>query len=252
MYHSISRGSGPTCIAPDTFDAQLAALREHGYSVVSLGHLHDWRAGRRELPQRCAAITFDDAFADFATEAAPLLSRHGFSATVFVPTSWVDKPAGWAGAGYSAQPLLSWGAIRDLAADGTEFGSHSCSHTDLTTLTPEGLATELSESKQLLEDRLGSGCDTFAAPYGRTNLKVRQAVSERYRLAVGVELASAHRNCDIFDIPRLEMHYFRDPRRWGAFLDGRAGAYFAARQFARSARGGIEAFRRRFAGEHAR
>ena len=36
MYHSISEGAGPTCIAPRTFREQMAALEECGYRAVAL------------------------------------------------------------------------------------------------------------------------------------------------------------------------------------------------------------------------
>lgn len=238
MYHSISRNPGPTCISPETFEAQLDALVAHGYRVVSLRQVAAWRRDRQTLPPRVAALTFDDAFSDFESEAAPRLLRRKFGATVFVPTSWVDKEAGWGGAGYGAQRLMSWRAIRELSSEGVEFGSHTCSHSDLRSLAPDIIAHELKASRETLEQNLNCPVYAFAAPYGRTNAKVRQAIANHYDLAVGVRLALANRSSDLFDIPRLEMHYFRDPRRWSEFLGGKAKAqvYFAARQAARSAR----------------
>ena len=37
-------------------------------------------------PEKLVVITFDDGFEDFYTEAFPILSTHGFTATVFLPT----------------------------------------------------------------------------------------------------------------------------------------------------------------------
>ncbi len=77
MYHSISPEPGPTCISSNTFEMQISALGYCGYQVVTLADLVEWRAGRLNLPDRCAVITFDDAFADFFVSAAPVLSAHG-------------------------------------------------------------------------------------------------------------------------------------------------------------------------------
>lgn len=238
MYHSISRQAGPTCISPETFLAQLEALAAQNYTIVSLGQVADWLSGRQTLPARAAVLTFDDAFSDFESEAAPRLVERNFGATVFVPTSWVDRRPGWGGAGANAQSLMSWQAIRELSSVGIEFGSHSCSHHDLRSLGPEALAYELKASRDVLEQNLNRPVKAFAAPYGRTNRQVREAIAQHYGLAVGVRLALADRASDCFDIPRIEMHYFRDPHRWSQFLSGNstAKAYFAGRQAARLAR----------------
>jgi len=47
------------------------------------------------LPSRAAAITFDDGYADNATEALPLLQKHGMTATFFVATSFLDGGRMW-------------------------------------------------------------------------------------------------------------------------------------------------------------
>ncbi|MDO9235791.1 MAG: polysaccharide deacetylase family protein [Aquabacterium sp.] len=51
------------------------------------------RAGT--LPARAAAITFDDGYADNATNALPILKRHGMSATFFVATSFLNGGRMW-------------------------------------------------------------------------------------------------------------------------------------------------------------
>jgi peptidoglycan/xylan/chitin deacetylase (PgdA/CDA1 family) len=48
-----------------------------------------------ELPARAAAITFDDGYADNRTIALPILQRHGFSATFFVATGYLDGGRMW-------------------------------------------------------------------------------------------------------------------------------------------------------------
>ena len=48
------------------------------------------RVDDRPLPDRAVLVTFDDAYADFATWAWPALRRHRVPATMFVPTAYPD------------------------------------------------------------------------------------------------------------------------------------------------------------------
>lgn len=53
------------------------------------------RLGAGTLPARAAAITFDDGYADNATNALPVLQRHGMAATFFIATSFLDGGRMW-------------------------------------------------------------------------------------------------------------------------------------------------------------
>lgn len=47
------------------------------------------------LPERAAAITFDDGYADNRTVALPILKKHGLSATFFIATGFLDGGRMW-------------------------------------------------------------------------------------------------------------------------------------------------------------
>jgi peptidoglycan/xylan/chitin deacetylase (PgdA/CDA1 family) len=83
---------GLVSATPDEFDAQLGLVAAQS-NVVSLAELIEVREGRADLPPRAVLLTFDDAYADFADVAWPLLRRHGLPATLFVPTAYPDAPA---------------------------------------------------------------------------------------------------------------------------------------------------------------
>ena len=50
---------------------------------------------RGRLPAAAACITFDDGYADNVTRAAPILLRHGATATVFVSTAYIGGARMW-------------------------------------------------------------------------------------------------------------------------------------------------------------
>jgi peptidoglycan/xylan/chitin deacetylase (PgdA/CDA1 family) len=48
-----------------------------------------------QLPERAAAITFDDGYADNLIHATPILKRHGLHATFFIATGFLDGGIMW-------------------------------------------------------------------------------------------------------------------------------------------------------------
>jgi polysaccharide deacetylase len=52
---------------------------------------------------------------------------------------------------------------------GNVIGSHGKSHLPLFEIDPQSAAHEVSESKKLIEQRLGRACEHFASPWGHVN-----------------------------------------------------------------------------------
>ncbi len=235
-YHSISDAGGPTSIPPAVFAMQMDALAEAGYRSQTLSEFVLWHEGQGDAgEERRVLITFDDAFADFADVAVPVLQHHGFSALVFVPTRRLGHPEAWDGANQPARPLMDWETVRRLADEGMEFGGHSRTHADLTLLDPAAREDEVAGCAADLSEQLGKPVEGFAAPYGRVSPAVLEVIRQHYRVAFGTRLAIVRRDDDSADLPRIEMHYFRDRRIWSGFLEGRRG-YFRMRQGLRSLR----------------
>lgn len=76
---------------PSSFEAQLRWLRRR-HAVVSLADVLAAVDRRKGLPRRAVLITFDDAYADLADHAIPILRTLGLPATVFVPTAFPNHP----------------------------------------------------------------------------------------------------------------------------------------------------------------
>ncbi len=227
-YHSVSDADGPTSISPATFAMQMEMLATCGYGSASLDDFLGWHKGAAPLGRR-VLITFDDGFRDFVDTALPIMEHHGFGALMFVPTRALGAPESWAGANCPARPLMRAEELAALTTRGVEFGAHSRTHAHLPSLDPAEREDEIAGSAQDLAALLGKPTLSFAAPYGAVDAETVNAIGRHYAIAFGTRFATARIGRDRHDVPRIDMHYFRNPRRWLGFLEGRRG-YFHARQ----------------------
>lgn len=227
-YHSISDAPGPTNIAPATFAMQMEMIARCGYTSARVGEFLAWHEGRGDMARKLL-ITFDDAFADFAETAVPILQRHGLTALMFVPTRKLGGVEDWYTHPPTNRPLMNRAQIEALATQGMEFGAHGRTHVPLPSVSGQARTDEIAGSGADLAEWLGAHPCSFAAPYGAVDADVICEIGDHYALAFGTRFAEARRSDDRHDIPRLDMHYFRVERDWRNFLEG-GRLYFRARQ----------------------
>ena len=120
MYHSIA-DDGPAKLAPyrvstDAFRRQMLFLREHGYNSISLTEWAFSIATKRFIPGHPVVITFDDGYADFVSNAWPILAETGLRATVFVVTGKVGGVADWDKTGERRADPVGLGSTAPAAA----------------------------------------------------------------------------------------------------------------------------------------
>ena len=166
----VSLEARPYWLSPTEFRSQLAHIREKGFQVVLMGDLKDRVVDPvSKLP--AVVLTFDDGLVSDYEIAFPLLAEFDQRAVFFLNTATIGK------AGY-----LEWSKIAEMQRNGMSFQSHSHRHVDLTVLPNLTLEAELTESKQRLEDRLGSRVDFLAAPHGVLDRRVvHRALAVGYR-----------------------------------------------------------------------
>lgn len=172
-------------IPPERLRAQVRALREAGFELVTVSELAR-RTTSGTPPPGLVALTFDDAFLNLLE---PLLSLAGEGAptTVYVTTDWI----GGRSPGIPDQErgrILDREELRSLAEAGVEIGAHTLSHPDLTTLPFSDSVRELRESGQVLESIIGRPVTTAAYPFGRfTEESLRAAREAGFEVALAVE-----------------------------------------------------------------
>ncbi len=235
MFHSISDGEGPVCIPPAVFREQLCVLAGCGFRGVPLRDYVAWRRGELELHQPFAVLTFDDGYQDFAAVAFPELQARGWSSTVFLPGGKIGQTSDWPDARHRAC-LMEWRTVADLAKSGVEFGAHGMTHTDLTRLPVDSTDFEILDSRRTIEDHTAVRVVSFAPPYGRSNGRLRNQIARHYLASAGTTLGRATSESDPFDLPRIEMWYFRDIKRWRYYVERGSSGYYSVRRLMRLAR----------------
>ena len=165
------------------FARQMALLRHLGYRVLDLDQVLVCLRGEAPTPERAVSLTFDDAYANFAEYALPVLQRNGFPATVYAISGWLGRPMAWSAAepGRPIPVLMSGARLREMRAAGVTIGSHSVRHVKLAEVLAEAQWRELADSKAALEDLLGEPVRHLCYPFGSFDLgAVRAAAKAGY------------------------------------------------------------------------
>ena len=178
-----------TEITPAAFEAQMKQLKDRGITVISMQDLLAWKRGEKNIPPRCAVITFDDGYKSQYEVAWPIMKKFGYPFTMFIYTEGV------AGGSLGGGQAITWEQLTDMRDNGVDIEAHTATHQDLreghaitlvgagvkrtrTRLTgpqyEQWVRNEVVGSKELLEQRLGIKVNCFAVPFGSYNEHVKE------------------------------------------------------------------------------
>ena len=188
LYHHIGPSRPRTfpewTVSAERFESHVRWLSRRGHTGICPSDWMRWLREGKGLPRKPVLLTFDDGFADLAEYALPVLRRYGFGAGVFIVTGQVGGTNAWDEArGSGTHRILTCEQIRYWATQQIEFGAHTRTHADLTTLSPPELSAEVTGSAKDLEYILGVRPRTFAYPYGLYNHVVEECVRESFDMA---------------------------------------------------------------------
>jgi peptidoglycan/xylan/chitin deacetylase (PgdA/CDA1 family) len=230
MYHSISDDAEDNvqpyyrlATHPKRFAEQMQWISKSGYSGVSLEEaLAALESGKRNS-RRLVAITFDDGFRNFYTEAWPALRRHGFTATMYLPTAFISSER----ASFLGRECLTWNEVRELRASGIRFGSHTVNHPKLHEASWNVIRGEVAGSKNTIERQLSEEICGFSYPYAfpQEDRHFTRAFTgilreEGYKNCVTTVVGRARAGDDSFRLKRLPANSCDDEALFTAKLSG--------------------------------
>ena len=205
QYHQISDETpGVTSVSPELFQQHLDFLLRNDHVVMPLEEVITALKIGIEMPEKCVALTIDDAYVSAFTEAYPWVVRYEYPLTVFVSSEAVDR---------GLETHLSWEQMREMQRHGISFQNHSHSHDHLIRrLEDEEVddweqrtAADVQTAQNRIRDELGIAPTLFAYPYGEYNEALKKAVGSMGLIGFGQQPGPLWRQADFTALPRFQM-----------------------------------------------
>lgn len=172
MYHSILKNpaaAGKYVVSPQTLEADLTYLKEHGYTSIQSSDLVAYVREGKPLPEKPVIITFDDGHANNLLYALPILEKLDMRGVICIVGKYSED--------YSTSEdhnpnyaYLSWEEIRTLLESGRfEIANHS--------YDMHGQGVRKGTMKKLGED-----LDTYNAKLKEDLLKTQSLLQENCKI----------------------------------------------------------------------
>lgn len=208
-------------VLPEVFERQIAALSEFA-EIVPLPELPERLIKPAAKPLVC--LTFDDGYANFFSDALPVLKRYNAPATLCVVTGIIGStdPAPfdkWAVVNSDrvtsgAWRPLNWDELEKCVASGlVTIGAHSHRHLRANESAPDQIWEEVFRSSEILRSRFGApNVNVYAYPYGNSYMghvptEYESAVRKAgFKMALTTDFGHVAERHNPFRLPRVEAH----------------------------------------------
>jgi len=191
----------------NTFLHQLRWLKRLGVRIIPLSDLQAWLEGKKNIPNRSAVLTFDDALVCIAEHVFSYLEQQSIPITIFVIAGLIGRSSNFSSRPSAAgRRHLDSGQLKRMLDTGlVEIGAHGYHHLNFTRIGEEELWQELHGAKSLLEKSFEIEVPYLAYPWGDTTETVTQLAKKAgYRLAFTTRKQKlAATDVDRFRLPRV-------------------------------------------------
>lgn len=203
QYHHVSDTTPKaTSVTPELFRLHMEYLEEQKFDIVPLPELVKKLKRGEALPDKTAAITFDDAYDSVYEVAFPMLKRRDWPFTVFVNTRPLDQGVG----GFS-----TWEELREMADHGASIANHTTRHNHLQRLQKgealkdwrARITHEVEKAEQRIKEETGQHHKILAYPYGEYNNRVKDLLEELGYVAFGQQSGPLASYSDLLALPRF-------------------------------------------------
>lgn len=204
LYHNVNpTASNSMTITPQKFEANLKLLKDNGFTFIPLKEAVEYLQGKRAtLPPKPVVLTVDDGWESVYTYMYPVIKKLNIPVTLFIYPESISR-----------KNFLSWNQLTELKNTGLfDIQSHTYSHPNfkiakkkLSSAAYERFVQkELSSSKKILEDKMGTKVTLLAWPFGIYNEYLEnQAAKTGYTMAFTIGYHTANRSFKPMEQPRF-------------------------------------------------
>ncbi|GHV16250.1 hypothetical protein FACS189425_00180 [Clostridia bacterium] len=180
MYHLISTPpKSPNSylfVDTNTFDWQMSFVKWHNFTPLFPEEINTSDNHINPI-----LITFDDGYEDNYTNAFPIIKKYSIKVTIFLVAGKIDQP-----------DYLTRTQIREMSDSGmVRFGSHTCTHTDLATLSHQNIEKEFEISNDIIYNTTNVPVRAVSYPYGKVSQGTFDIAANYYNVGFMVAHGSA-------------------------------------------------------------
>lgn len=174
-------GGGVVELGPAGFESQMTWFHENHVHAVTGEELRQWLNGELDLPARSVILTFD--LGDRSSQVSVPRVLDVFRKYQMFGLFTIYHPPSHYGLDAGTSPYCPddrcWEAFRIAYNSGyATIGTHTITHRDFTQVDETDGVAEIAESKRIIEEKIGNGCEVFiltwpleAVPAWAKNLK---------------------------------------------------------------------------------
>jgi peptidoglycan/xylan/chitin deacetylase (PgdA/CDA1 family) len=225
MYHHVApinfEARNPDLyVSPEQFELQLKFLKNNGYRTITFDELLAHWDNDDKLPKKSVILTFDDGFENNYIHAFPLMKKYEAVGTIFPVADFIGNYYTWSKRKNNPpERLLNWDQILKLHEYGFKFGSHGCTHADLSIFPDKEVFDQLKFSKEILEEKINTKVGVLAYPYGSfTKRTIEIAIDAGYKCALSTNRGNRHLSKDRYALKRVMIHHDTTITRFQYYL----------------------------------
>jgi len=176
------------------FERQLKYLKNFG-DFISMDQVCELVQGKQPLEGKFFCVSFDDGYYSCYSNMMEISYSLNVPVIIYLPTDYIGLDVNNS---YDQQKMiknlpnnpklltfLSWKNCQEMMKYKVTFGSHTCSHANLSKLDSTAIELELKRSKEIIEKNLNTECFHFACPWGRKGIDFHPEITTQISKNIG-------------------------------------------------------------------
>ena len=196
MYHRFEENKYPsTNIRLNDFLKHLEIIENNNIQFINPKNFKNELTSNKK--QRKILLTIDDGFLSFYENAWPILKKKEIPFILFVSTREVGS-----------SNYMSWSQIKEISKENfVEIGNHSHTHEYLIDESNEIIKSDIQNSINIFEEKLGKNSNFFSYPFGEYSINFKNIIkSLGFKYAFGQHSGVIDETKDLLELPRFPIN----------------------------------------------